>query len=343
MNDRIRWGILSTANINRLLIPQMHHSARSEVQAVASRNLSTATAYAAEWEIPTAYGSYEALLNDSKIDVVYIPLPNTLHAEWAVAAANAGKHVLCEKPIVQTLGDFERAEQAARENNICLVEAFANLHHPQHYVALSLIESGRIGELQTINGWFYFHLSPEKVNNIRLNAELGGGSLWDLGVYSNALSIFYAGGKAPQSVWGTRFLGESGVDVTFAGQMLFDNRITAQISCGFKNPPREGLQLVGDAGILEILSPHNTTGEHETEFRLTDNVGTQETIVNSPKNSYVAEIEAMEACVLDEAEPLLPLSLCREFLRTVLALHESANTNSLIQLRSTEQLYGDRQ
>lgn len=343
MNNRLRWGILSTANINRSLIPQMHHSARSELQAVASRNLATATAYAAEWGIPTAYGSYEALLNDSKIDIVYISLPNTLHAEWAIAAANAGKQVLCEKPIVQTLADFERVERAAQENNIYLVEAFANLHHPQHYSVLSLVESGRIGELQTINGWFYFHLSPEKVNNIRLNAELGGGSLWDLGVYSNALSIFYAGGKAPQSVWGTRFLGESGVDVSFAGQMVFDNGVTAQISCGFQNPFREGLQLVGDAGILEILSPHNTTGEHGSELLLTNNAGTQETIINSPKNSYLAEVEAMEACVLDEAEPLLPLSLCREFLRTVLALHGSANTNSLIQLRSTEQLNGDRQ
>ncbi len=342
MNNRLRWGILSTANINRSLIPQMHHSARSELEAVASRNLATATAYAAEWEIPTAYGSYEALLNDSKIDIVYISLPNTLHAEWAIAAANAGKHVLCEKPIVQTLADFERVERAAQENNIYLVEAFANLHHPQHYTVLSLVESGRIGELQTINGWFYYHLSPEKVNNIRLNADLGGGSLWDVGVYSSALSIFYAGGKAPQSVWGTRFLGESGVDVSFAGQMVFDNGVTAQISCGFKNPFRQGLQLVGDAGILEILSPHNTTAEHETELLLTNNAGTQETIINSPKNSYLAEVEAMEACVLDEAEPLLPLSLCREFLRTVLALYESAISNSLIQLRSTEQLNGDR-
>ena len=332
MKKQINWGILSTARINRHLIPQMHKSARSQLRAVASRDIIKAQAYADEWEIPNAYGSYEALLNDPEIDAVYISLPNTLHAEWTIAAANAGKHILCEKPIVQTLDDFDRIAQSAQENNIHLVEAFANLHHPQQHHVLTLLNEGRIGNLQQIVGWFYFYLPPERTDNIRLSSTLGGGSLWDIGVYSNALSIFFAGGKAPQSVWGTKVMGETGVDIAFTGQMHFTNDVTSQITCGFRNPMRETLNLVGDKGAIEILTPHNASGENETQVLVKDINGNHQTITIPPKNVYLSEVEAMEARLLDDAEPLLPLSLSREFLKSILALHESAQTNALVHL-----------
>ncbi len=332
MKTHINWGILSTARINRHLIPQMHKSARSQLYAVASRDINKAQAYADEWEIPNAYGSYEDLLNDPKIDAVYISLPNTLHAEWTIAAANAGKHILCEKPIVQTLDDFDRIAQSAHENKVHLVEAFANLHHPQQHHILALLNEGRIGNLQQIVGWFYFYLAPERTDNIRLSSTLGGGSLWDIGVYTNALSIFFSGGNAPQAVWGMKVMGESGVDINFTGQLYFTNNVTAQITCGFRNPMRERLILVGDEGAIEILEPHNASGEHETQVLVNDIHGNQETITIPPKNVYLSEIEAMEACILDDAEPLLPLSLSREFLKSILALLESAETNALVQL-----------
>lgn len=333
MTTHLRWGILSTANINRALIPQMHLSTRSQLKAVASRNLEKATAYANKWEIPQAYGSYEALLADPEIDAVYISLPNTLHAEWTIAAAKAGKHILCEKPIVQTVADLDAVQQAARDNDVHLVEAFANLHHPQQHQVRELVKNGRIGTLRQINGWFYFYLAPERADNIRLSAALGGGSMWDIGVYSSALSVFYAdGGKAPTTVWGTRILGESGVDTTFTGQMQFANGVTAQIRCGFHNAMRQGLHLVGDAGVMHIPEPHNLSGEAETKIFITDTSGAAETVVFPAKNTYLSEVEAMEACVLDGAEPRLPLSASREFLRTVLALQESAWTNDLVHL-----------
>lgn len=333
MKTHLRWGILSTANINRALIPQMQLSPRSQLVAVASRDLEKATSYAAKWDIPKAYGSYEALLADPTIDAVYISLPNTFHAEWTIAAANAGKHILCEKPIVQTVADLEAVKQAASKNKVHLVEAFANLHHPQQHQVRDLVRNGRIGTLQQINGWFYFYLSPERADNIRLSATLGGGSLWDIGVYSSALSVFYANdGNAPTSVWGTRIVGESGVDTSFTGQMRFGNGVTAQIRCGFNNAFRQGLRLVGSAGLIDVPEPHNLTGESETKIIVTNTSGEQEIIIVPAKNTYLSEVEAMEASVLDGAKPRLPLSLSRAFLQTVLALHESAQTSSLVHL-----------
>lgn len=326
--SHINWGILSTARINRRLIPPMRQAVRSELVGVASRNLEKASAYATEWQIPQVYGSYEALLNDPDIDAVYISLPNTLHAEWVVAAAEAGKHILCEKPLVQTLDDFERVVTAAKANGVHLNEAFAHLHLPHHHQIKEWVENGRIGTLRLIEGHFYFYLPPERNSNIRLNSSLGGGSLWDIGVYSNALAVFYAGGVAPQRVWATQTLGESGVDVSFAGQMQFENGLTAQINCGFHNPFREHLRLVGTEGMIELSRPHNTTDGDPTPVVITNNSGESETIEMPFKDSYLAEIEAFEAVVLDGAAPVVSLDLSREFLRSVLALREAARASS---------------
>lgn len=331
-NKIVRWGILSTANINRHLIPPLHASPRSELRAVASRNLDKATAYAEQWNIPQAYGSYEALLADPEIDAVYISLPNTLHAKWAIAAANAGKHVLCEKPLVLTLEEFDRVAAAAKANRTVLFEAFANLHHPQHRQVQALIDDGRIGELRHIDGMYYYFMTPQRaVNDIRLHADLGGGSMWDIGVYCNALTVLYAGGRAPERVWATRTLGAE-VDIAFAGQMRFASGVTAQIRCGFQNPLQEQLRLSGSEGVIELSHPHNTDDKTKTTITITANSGEREVLEIAAKDSYSAEIETMEACVLDGADPILPLSLSREFLRSVLALQESAEIGALVTL-----------
>ncbi|MCB0154133.1 MAG: Gfo/Idh/MocA family oxidoreductase, partial [Anaerolineae bacterium] len=192
MSNKIRWGILSTARINRSLLGPIQAASRSELAAVASRDLSKAQAYATEKGIPQAYGSYEELLADPQIDVIYNPLPNSLHCEWTVKAAEAGKHVLCEKPLVTSLAELDLVEAAAKAHKVTIFEAFMYLHHPQTLRVKEIINNGQLGDLRLINSWFNFFLPPENSTNIRLNPTLAGGSLWDVGVYPNSLAIVMA-------------------------------------------------------------------------------------------------------------------------------------------------------
>ena len=238
--DKVRWGLLSTAWINAAMVGPMQRSARSRLVAVASRSLEKAEAYAAANNIPRAYGSYEELVEDPEIDAAYNPLPNTLHAEWTIRAARAGKHVMCEKPLVTRLEDLQAVEAAAREHRVTVFEAVSFLHHPQIRTIRQMIAEGRLGEVELVMCWDAFCLSPEDRGNIRLQPELAGGGLWDVGVYPNAFAIALAGGTLPSEVWAQQTVGPTGVDLTLIGQMRFPNRMVAQISCGMQSagPPR---------------------------------------------------------------------------------------------------------
>jgi len=337
MSNKIRWGILSTARINRSLIPPIRQSERSELVAVASRSLDKAQAYAKEWDIPTAYGSYEALLADPGIDAVYISLPNTLHCEWTVKAATAGKHVLCEKPLVPTLAELDQIEAAAAANKVTIFEAFMYLHHPQTRMVQAMLRKGEIGQVQFITSWFSFYLPPEQSTNIRLRPELSGGSLWDVGVYPNSMVIAMLG-AAPIEVWAQQTIGETGVEVTLLGQMRFaDDRSAvapvAQIASSFRMPFRQGTEIVGDAGILTIPSPWKPGSDgQDTQIIFTPRDGEPDVITLLAIDPYLCEVQAMEACILDGAAPVVPLSMSRDFLRSVLALYASAESGKPVSL-----------
>jgi predicted dehydrogenase len=332
MNRTVRWGLLSTAKINNALIGPLQQATRSQLAAVASRNHGKAATYAVEHRIPKAYGSYEELLADPDIDAVYISLPNSMHAEWTVKAAQAGKHVLCEKPLVVSLEELDRVEAAASKADVTVFEAFMYLHHPQSRQALDMVRSGKLGKLQTITSWFNFYLPPVQAQNVRLQAGLTGGAMWDVGVYPNSVSIVMAGG-APTAVWAQQEIGESGVDVVMRAQLHFANGPVAQISTGFRSPFREGVYLVGDEGILNIVEPWKP-GVRGTDSTMifTALDGKTETIITPAIDPYACEVEAMEACVLDGVAPLIPLSLSREFARSVLAVYESARTGKVLEL-----------
>ena len=175
--DVLNWGILSTARINQALIPPLRASDRNRLVAVASRFSERAQAYAREWQIPKAYGSYQELLADEEIDVVYIPLPNHLHVAWAVNAARAGKHVLCEKPLALTAEDVDTIAGTASEAGVVVTEAFMYRHHPQTLKVKALIDEGAIGDLLLVQGSFSFVL--DRPEDIRLDPAMGGGSRWD--------------------------------------------------------------------------------------------------------------------------------------------------------------------
>jgi len=333
MDRIVRWGLLSTAHINNALIGPIKEASRSSLSAVASRDWGKAAAYAVEHRIDKAYGSYEELLSDPEIDAVYISLPNALHAEWTVKAAQAGKHVLCEKPLVVSLDELTLVEQAAVGGNVTVFEAFMYLHHPQTRGALDMVRSGKLGKLQTINSWFNFYLPPAQAQNVRLQSGLTGGAMWDVGVYPNSLAIVMADCGAPVAVWAQEESGESGVDVAMRAQLHFANGVVAQISSGFRTPFREAAYLVGDQGMLNIVEPWKPGAKgQESAMQFTGLDGASETIVTPPVNPYLCEVQAMEACILDGAAPIVPLSLSRDFARSAVAIYESARTGRVVTL-----------
>lgn len=334
MTDKLRWGLLSTASINDAVIGPLHASARSELVAVAGRDQQEADNYAREKGIERAYGSYNSLIAADDIDVVYNPLPNTLHAEWAIKALDAGKHVLCEKPMVICERELDQIEDAAQRAGKVIFEAVKYLHHPQTWRILEELQSGAWGQLQLIQGWLHFWLDPADTDNIRLKRELGGGSFWDVGVYPSTYAISLNGGKPPVEVHALQRTGATGVDTAMAVQMLFANGVMAQISSGFRSPWREGMYLSCDDAVVHVPVPFRA-GEYGAEscFHVTRrNDQRSETITIEARNPFQAEVEQMEACVLDGAQPIVPLSLSRAFVRTTEAVYESAATGRPVTL-----------
>ncbi len=333
MPNKIRWGLLSTANINDALIDPIRQAERSELVAVASRDAAKARAYADDKGIPKAHGSYEALLADPDVDVVYISLPNALHCEWTVKAAQAGKHVLIEKPAAVTLDELDRMIDATSTAGVTVFEAFMYLHHPQTRTAVDMVRSGRLGRIQTVSSWFHFYLPPADSSNIRLSAGLTGGSLWDVGVYPNSLAITLIDDGAPAEVWAQQIIGETGVDVAMRAQLRFKGGAVAQVSSSFRTPFREGAHIVGDEGMLEITEPWKPgVNGVDTVMTFTGIDGKQERIVTPAVSPYLCEVEAMEACILDGAEPVVPLSRSRQFLQSALAQYRSAATGDVVAI-----------
>ena len=335
--DKVRWGLLSTAWINVAMVGPMQRSPRSHLAAVASRGLEKAEAYAAENHIPRAYGSYQELIEDPEIDAVYNPLPNTLHADWTIRAARAGKHVMCEKPLVTNLEDLQAVEAAARQYGVTIFEAFSFLHHPQIQTIRRIMAEGRLGRVELVTCWDAFCLPPEDRGNIRLQPELAGGGLWDVGVYPNAFAIALAGGTPPSEVWAQQSVGPTGVDLTLIAQMRFPDSMVAQISCGMQSAPRRGAEIIGTRGMLTVMDhlsgadwPGNSPKEGRMTFTATDR--SREVIRIPAVDSYEAEVKAMEACILEGAAPVVSLDLSRAFLRSVLALYQSARTGKPVAL-----------
>jgi len=325
-NKILNWGLLSTANINRALIPPLQVSKRNHLLAVGSRSQATADAYAKEKRIERAHGSYEALLADPDIDVIYNPLPNHLHAEWTIKAVEAGKHVLCEKPLALTLAEVDAIKAAARKHGRVVAEAFMYRHHPQTLKVQELVKNGSLGTLKLIRGSFGFFLDREE--DIRLKPETGGGSIWDVGCYpiSYARTIV---GDAPLEVFGTQVTGPTGVDLTFTGQMKFANNILAQIDSSFDIPLYWGVEILGSEASLKILSPFKPEVNEKLLLTRGDNT---ETIVVKGQELYIGEVEDMADAILLGKDSLVSLDDSRANIATILALLESVRTGKAVSL-----------
>ena len=251
MAEPVRWGIVSTADINRKVIPGARASPKVDLVAVASRELGRAEAYAREWQIERAFGSYEELLAEPSIDAVYISLPNTLHCEWSIRALEAGKHVLCEKPLSRHPAQVEEAFDAADRAGRFLMEAFMYRHNPQSARLKQLVEEGAIGELRLIRSAFGYSLYDEA--NIRLQTGVEGGALMDVGCYNVSGSRLLGG--EPLHVYGEAWFGPTGTDWVFAGILRLPGDVIATFDCGTAVSGRDELEAIGSDGSLFVDDP----------------------------------------------------------------------------------------
>lgn len=323
----VRWGLLSTANINRRLIPAIRASKRGQLVAVASRSQESADAYAQKWEIPLAFGSYQEMLDSGKVDAVYISLPNHLHAEWSIHAMRAGVAVLCEKPFAITLEEVDAMIATHEETGVPLAEAFMYLHHPQTKITRDWVQSGKLGTISLLRGTFDFAMSNP--NNIRMDPVIGGGSLWDVGVYPMSFAQFVMG--IPDWVYATQWVGPTGVDETFAGQMGYANGAIAQIASSFRTPYHTFFEVVGTEGRLYLTRPFTGLDGHDRSFTFTDRDGDSEELPIPDVELYSGEVEDMHNRLIDQIPNALPLQETRNHVKTVLALYESARRGEMVR------------
>jgi xylose dehydrogenase (NAD/NADP) len=317
------WGIISTADINRKVIPGAKASPKVALVAVASRDQARAEEYAREWGIERAYGSYEALLADPDIEAVYISLPNAMHCEWSIKAVEAGKHVLCEKPLTRQPDEAEAAFDAADRAGRFLMEAFMYRHNPQTKRLRALIDDGAIGEVRLIRSTFSYSLYD--ADNIRLRTDVEGGALMDVGCYCISGSRVAAGAE-PVSVFGQAWYGESGTDWVFTGSMRFPGNVLAVFDCGTALPERDELEVIGSEGSLFLDDPFHCRVpviEHRQH-------GGVDRIEIERADSYRLQLENLSDAIRGEGEPLLGRDDALGQARALDALYRSALSNERV-------------
>ena len=336
------WGLLSTARINERIIPAIRASGRSKLLAVASRSKERSQAYANQWDIPRAYGTYEGMLADPTINVVYLSLPNHLHAEWAIKCTEAGKHVLCEKPIAITTEEVACIAQAAEKNGVIIQEAAMMRFHPQTQYLRELVATGTIGDIRLIRGIFAFTL--ENPGDIRLDTNMGGGALWDLGSYcvSFARTVLQAD---PVEVSACQITGDTGVDMSFSAQMQFPAGILVQFFSSFQSFAHIEADFLGTQGRIYTDIPWanhigasanvqiTQSGNAEGASTFNDSMEghTIETKTYENMNAYQYEVDSMVESVLDGVEPVISLADSWKNVATIVALHESAQTGNSVE------------
>jgi predicted dehydrogenase len=327
MSKKIRWGVLSTASIGvRKVLPAMQKGDYSTVVAIASRNLAKAKETAANLGIPTAYGSYEELIADPHIDAIYNPLPNQLHIPWTIKAAEAGKHVLCEKPISLTVAEAESLLIVRERTSVKIGEAFMMRSHPQWLRAKALIDAGRIGELRSVMGCFsYFNVDPA---NIRNKVESGGGALYDIGCYCIQASR-YAFGAEPIRVVGC---------INRDPQMHTD-RLTSAIlefqsgqtifSCSTQLIPYQRVQFLGTKGHIEIEIPFNAPIDRPTRIFIDggDLFGADRITEEFPIcDQYTLQGDQFSKAILEDTEVPVPLEEAIRNMKVIEAIFRSAES-----------------
>lgn len=326
--SKIRWGILSTAKIGvDKVIPAMQQGQFCEVTAIASRNADNAKTTAAKLGIPTAYGSYEELLADPNIDAVYNPLPNHLHVSWSIKALQAGKHVLCEKPIGLTVEEGQQLVEAGTQHpNLKLMEAFMYRHHPQWQQARDLIRAGKIGTLRTIQAFFsYFNDDPD---NIRNRADIGGGGLMDIGCYPISVSRFLFDAEPQRVIGHVEYDPQLKTD-RLASAILNFGSGTSSFTCSTQLAPYQRVNIHGTTGRIEIEIPFNAPPDRPCKIWHQTTEGIQE-IAFEICDQYTIQGDLFATAILDNSPVATPIVDAVGNMQVIEAIVESGRTGQWI-------------
>jgi predicted dehydrogenase len=330
MRGKVRWGVLGAAKIAvEKVIPAMRQGEASEIVALASRDLTRARRAADALGIPKAYGSYEELLADAEIDAVYNPLPNHLHVPWTVRAAEAGKHVLCEKPIGLSVAEVKTLLATRERTGVIIQEAFMVRTHPQWLGTRELIRSGRVGSLRAVTGFFsYFNRDP---SNIRNRIETGGGALMDIGCYPVTIARFVFDAEPRRCLGMVERDPGTGVDRLTSAVLDFESG-QATFTCGTQLVPYQRMQFFGTRGRIEVEIPFNAPTDRPTRVFIDDGSdligGGIETREFPICNQYTIQGDLFSRAVRGEGAQPIPLEDALHNMAAMEAVIRSAETGS---------------
>ncbi len=301
MADMIRWGVLSTANIGRnRVIPAIQQSQNGRVTAVASRTMEKARAFADETGIPTAYGSYEELIASPEIDAIYIPVPNSEHAQWSFRCAEAGKPTLCEKPLASNALEAQRMVDAFKARGVLFAEAFMYRFHPQTVRVKQMIADGMIGELRVMQAAFNFVARHE--NDIRLNKALVGGSLMDVGCYCINMMRLMSGSEPSEVHALARIGATSQVDESLSAVMKFPNEVLGHFDSSLRTSFAHTYEIRGTRGRISVEQGFVMPKDAETKIRFWHDDSYEEISI-PPANSYTLMAEDFAAALIEGRPP----------------------------------------
>ncbi|CAN0560107.1 unnamed protein product, partial [Laminaria digitata] len=293
---------------------------------VASRDQSKAEAFAHTHDIPVAWGSYEAALSAPEVDSIYLPLPNSLHTEWTLRALQAGKNVLCEKPLATQASDAERVQEAMARTGGYVMEGFMYRHHPQWDLVRQVLLSGRLGELVSMDSWFTFPLDPSELGTA--SARLGGGALFDVGCYAGHMFRSLAGCEATEV---SALRRGADVDTTMQGNLRMASGVLARFECSIEQDERRGARLTGTRATLHIERPW-LPGDAPAELRIERDGVVQERLQAAPGHCQQLQAQAFLAACADEERLRWPIEDAVNNARTLDALHEAARRGQSVRL-----------
>ncbi len=336
MNDKtkLRWGILGAARINERLMPAIVEAPNSELVAIASRRpdaaAQTLAQYAPQQQQVRTYNNLDALLDDTEVDAVYLPLANHEHAEWTLRAIDHGKHVLCEKPMALTVADIEAIKTAAQQHKVTVMEGFMYRFHPQHARVRELIHSGLIGEVRSVRSSYSFMMRPARIYRLAESVENGGGAMWDIGCYAiHSARMFFD--TPPVSVTAIAKYVESGADIATSGIIDFGDGKYAHFDFSFERARRCEYEIIGTKGGIKCHNVWCMPGDVPVLSWWTEDGGQSEERLPAA-NHFLLEIEHFSNCILNGNASGLSLEDAKNNCRIIVAALQSAAFGQRVKL-----------
>jgi xylose dehydrogenase (NAD/NADP) len=330
MADKVRWGVISTAGIaEKSFIPALGETTRGELVAVASRDRNKAEAFAQKHGIPKVFDDYASLLASNEIDAVYNPLPNTMHAEWTIAAAEHGKHIFCEKPLAMSAEEITAMSDSCKRAGVELVEAFVFLFHDQTIKLRQLLDSGVIGGITATHAYMNFNI-PRPSDNIRLNKGLGGGGLLDGGVYPLTFTRFVFGEEPIAVQASCLFDKDYGVDLRTSAVLEFSGGRFATIQMAMDGQGGQGASIYGEKGFIQVAQPYHPRKGALVSVKSPE--GDETFSVDVARHPFTQAIEHFHDVLLDGKKLAVPATNALGTMAIVKAIFESAKTGKRVTL-----------